>query len=210
MVFDLNSQPPGLGEAFTNRTEDPLYEVPFPIHGALPDLNEEPLDEEQLFQFHEAHEAQLVGSEYKNHEYMKHNSSGKFFQDLISIIIMSTRIKLARYICAYLTAVHAEDEHHQSNPDGWARLDLNALPTGDEQEPVGKAIPDLNVQPTYDEHQLDGEAIPDLNVQPADIEQQADGDIAFDVPAEQYDFDLDLLIPSQHEEMQQSTISNLH
>ena len=64
--------------------------------------------------------------------------------------------------------------------------------------------------PTYDEHQPDEEAIPDLNVQPANIEQQADGDIAFDVPNEQDDFDLDLLVPAQQEEMQQSMISNLH
>ena len=45
MALDLNSQPPD--------------ELPSPIHAALPDLNEGPPDEEQLFQFHEA---QLVGS----------------------------------------------------------------------------------------------------------------------------------------------------
>ena len=49
MVFDLNSQPPD--------------ELPSTIHAVLPDLNEGPPDEEQLFQFHEAQFAQLVGSD---------------------------------------------------------------------------------------------------------------------------------------------------
>jgi len=47
-------------------------------------------------------------------------------------------------------------------------------------------------------------------VQPANFDQQPDVDIAFDVIDEQDDFDLNLLVPAQHEEMQQSMITNLH
>ena len=63
MVFDLNSQPPDLGEDFTNMTVEPPDELQFPILGALPDLNMGLPDEEELFQFHEAQFAQLVGSD---------------------------------------------------------------------------------------------------------------------------------------------------
>ena len=105
MVFDLNSQPPDLGDA-----EEPPDEPPFPIHAALTDLNQGPPDEEQLFQFHEAQEAQLVGSEIAGWQ-NEGISSGKFFHDFISIIVMSTIMKLAIYICAYLTVVDADDEH---------------------------------------------------------------------------------------------------
>jgi hypothetical protein len=38
-------------------------------------------------------------------------------------------------------------------------------------------------------------------VKPTDIEQQADGDITFDIPDEQDDFHLNLLVPGQHEGM---------
>lgn len=138
-------------------------------------------------------------------------------------------MKLAIYICTYLIVVHADDEQHQPNLDGGVIHDLNVHPTddehqavrevipdlnvhptNDEHQTVGEAIPDLNMRPTYDEHQAHGEAIPDLNVQPTHIEQQADGDVAFDVLDEQDDFYLNLLVPGQHEEMQQSMISNLH
>ena len=209
MVFDLNSQPPDLGEDFTNMTVEPPGELQFPMLGALPDLNMGLPDEEELFQFHEAQFAQLVGSDITGGQ-NEGISSGKFFHDFISIIVMSTRMKLTIYICAYLTIVHADDEQHQPNRDGWPILDLNAHPPDDEEQAVGEAIPDLNVEATYDDHQPDGEAIPDLNVQPANFDQQPDGYIAFDVIDEQDDFDLNLLVPAQHEEMQQSMITNLH
>jgi hypothetical protein len=48
MVFDLNSELPDEGEAFPNISEEPPDEQPFPIHESLPDLNEAPLEEEQL------------------------------------------------------------------------------------------------------------------------------------------------------------------
>ncbi|RLN23376.1 hypothetical protein C2845_PM07G13630 [Panicum miliaceum] len=89
MVFDLNSLPPDPGEAFTNMTEEPLYELPFPIHAALPDLNEEPLDEEQLFQFHEAQEAQLVGFRVIPGGQNEGISLGKFFQDFAMAVDVS-------------------------------------------------------------------------------------------------------------------------
>jgi len=65
MALDLNSQPPD--------------ELPSPIHAALPDLNEGPPDEEQLFQFHEA---QLVGSGIAGGQ-NEGISPGKFFHDFL-------------------------------------------------------------------------------------------------------------------------------
>jgi hypothetical protein len=128
---------------------------------------------------------------------------------IISIIITSTRMKLAKYICAYLTAVHADDKQHQHNLEGWDILDLNVHPTSDEHQAIGGAIPNLNVHPTDDEHQADGDAIPDLNVQLTGIEQQADGDVTFAVPDEQDGFNFNLQASAQYEEMQESMITKL-
>jgi len=82
MVFDLNSQPPDLGEDFTNMTVEPPDELQFPILGALPDLNMGLPDEEELFQFHEAQFAQLVGSDITGGQ-NEGISSGKFFHDFL-------------------------------------------------------------------------------------------------------------------------------
>ena len=140
---------------------------------------------------------------------MKESVQVSSFMTSYSLIVVSTRMKMTIQIGAYLTVVHADDEHHQPNLGGWAILDLNAHPIEHEHQAIGNAIPDLNVRPTYDNHQAEGEATPDLNLQPADFEEQADGDIAFDITDEQDDFDLDLLVHAQREEMQQSMISNL-
>jgi hypothetical protein len=203
MIFDLNSKPPDQGEAFTNMDKKPPEKLPLPFDGALPNLNEEPPEEEQL-----------VGGEVPGGR-NEGGSSSKFFHDFISIIVTSTTMKLAIYICAFITAVHAEDEHQtigEAIPDlnmrppddehqaiGEAIPDLNMRPTDDAHQAIGDAIPDLNMQPTYDEHQADADAIPDLNVQPTDIEQQANEGVAFAVPDEQ----------DEYEQMQESMITKL-
>ncbi|XP_039837059.1 uncharacterized protein LOC120697787 [Panicum virgatum] len=97
-------------------TVEPPDELQFPILGALPELNMGLPDEEELFQFHEAQFAQLVGSDITGGQ-----NEG-------------------------ISSVHADDEQHQPNRDGWPILDLNAHPPDDEQQAVGEDIPDLNVQ----------------------------------------------------------------